>query len=56
MELDLEKQYSPSLFTKRFQNANKPNEEVINNFINVSTRGNNKVLILFLLSKFFHFA
>lgn len=43
MELDLEKQYSPSLFTKRFRNATKPNEEVINNFINVSAEGNNKI-------------
>ncbi|KAM7352959.1 kynurenine formamidase [Cochliomyia hominivorax] len=36
MNLDLEREYSPSLFTKRFQNCAKPEEEVLKNFINVS--------------------
>lgn len=42
MNLDLEKEYSPSLYTKRFQNFPKPDEEVINNFIRVSENGKQK--------------
>ncbi|XP_061395142.1 kynurenine formamidase [Musca vetustissima] len=33
---DLEREYSPSLHTKRFQDCDKPNEEVLKNFVNVS--------------------
>lgn len=40
--MDLEKEYSPSLYTKRFQNFAKPEEEVINNFIRVSENGKRK--------------
>ncbi|XP_037821137.1 kynurenine formamidase-like [Lucilia sericata] len=38
MNLDLDREYSPTLHTKRFQNFAKPDEEVINNFINVSEK------------------
>lgn len=38
-DVDLEREYSPSLHTKRFQDSAKPNEEVLKHFVNVSQEG-----------------
>lgn len=38
MDLYLERQYAPSLFSKRFQNTQKPNEEVLKAFLSSSEK------------------
>ncbi|XP_073844065.1 kynurenine formamidase isoform X2 [Musca autumnalis] len=39
--IDFEREYSPSMHTKRFQNCAKPDEEVLKHFINVSMEATN---------------